>query len=152
MAQNVLITIDGSETSLAALRVALGTVGPGAHFVVAEVIDPIDRVSDLRSAAFDPEIVTSALQALHGEAEARLATARDELAKGGASDIETAVLGGRAGDAIVAYATEGGFDLVVMGTHGRSGPARTFLGSVAEHVVRHLRGIPVLLIHPAEDD
>lgn len=152
MAQKVLITIDGSETSLAALRVALATVGPGAHFVVAEVIDPIDRVSDLRSAAFDPEIVSGALQSLRGEAEARVAAAHTQLAKDGAQDIEDAVLGGRAGDAIVAYATEGGFDLVVMGTHGRSGPARTLLGSVAEYVVRHLRGIPVLLIHPTEDE
>jgi len=60
------------------------------------------------------------------------------------------VLEGRAGEALVNYAQQGGFDLVVLGTHGRSGLARTLLGSVAEYVVRHLHGVPVLLFHPEE--
>lgn len=34
-------------------------------------------------------------------------------------------------------------DLIVMGTHGRTGLSHAFFGSVAEHVVRHSR-IPVL--------
>jgi|KBSMisStandDraft_5_1062788.scaffolds.fasta_scaffold541534_1 nucleotide-binding universal stress UspA family protein len=37
---------------------------------------------------------------------------------------------------IVAYAREHGFDLIVMGTHGRTGMAHVLMGSVAEHVVR----------------
>ena len=49
-------------------------------------------------------------------------------------------------------------DLVVMGTHGRSGPAHLFLGSVAEAVLKKIR-VPLLLIqapdrtsrHPASD-
>lgn len=38
-------------------------------------------------------------------------------------------------------------DLVCMGTHGRSGLARTFFGSVAEHVVR-TSPVPVLTVRP----
>lgn len=37
---------------------------------------------------------------------------------------------------IVQYAQEAGIDLIVMGTHGRTGLGHLFLGSVAENVVR----------------
>ena len=41
------------------------------------------------------------------------------------------------GEAILAVAQEIHADLVVMGTHGRTGVKRLVLGSVAEHVTRH---------------
>jgi len=46
---------------------------------------------------------------------------------------------------IVDYATTEGCDLVVMGTHGRSGVDRLLLGSVAERVVRR-SPVPVLTV------
>ncbi|HTT69784.1 MAG TPA: universal stress protein [Anaeromyxobacteraceae bacterium] len=48
---------------------------------------------------------------------------------------------------IVDLAREQGFDLVVVGTHGRTGLRHALLGSVAERVVRRV-GCPVLSIHP----
>jgi universal stress protein A len=48
--------------------------------------------------------------------------------------------------AIVDYAQRNGFDLVVMGTHGRTGRDRLLIGSVAETVVRSSR-VPVLTVH-----
>ena len=48
-------------------------------------------------------------------------------------------LEGDPADAIVRYATDARMDLVVMGTHGRTGAALTLMGSVAEKV---LRGAP----------
>jgi|KBSSwiStaDraftv2_1062776.scaffolds.fasta_scaffold48265_1 nucleotide-binding universal stress UspA family protein len=49
---------------------------------------------------------------------------------------ETAVLNGPTAPTIVEYATDRAFDLIVMGTHGRTGVAHLLLGSVAEQVVR----------------
>ncbi len=43
-----------------------------------------------------------------------------------------------------------GFDLVVMGTHGRTGLSRFFLGSVAENVVRRVP-CPVMTVHADEE-
>lgn len=47
---------------------------------------------------------------------------------------------------IVAHAAAAGVDLIVMGTHGRTGAARFLLGSVAERVVRE-SACPVLTVH-----
>jgi universal stress protein A len=53
----------------------------------------------------------------------------------GHSTVEVA--SGDAAEAIVQVAREHGIDLIVMSTHGRTGLAHVFLGSVAEKVVRH---------------
>ena len=52
---------------------------------------------------------------------------------------------GHAGETIAAYATEGGFDLLLMGTHGHGSLARLVMGSVTTQVLAHC-GVPVLLI------
>lgn len=50
---------------------------------------------------------------------------------------EVQVRGFAAGPLILDYASSHDIDVIVMGTHGRRGPARFFLGSVATEVVRH---------------
>ena len=53
---------------------------------------------------------------------------------------------------ICSYATQNDIDLIVMGTHGRTGLERFLIGSVTERVIRHSK-IPVLVIRtPPEDD
>jgi nucleotide-binding universal stress UspA family protein len=51
-------------------------------------------------------------------------------------------------DAILTVAKENDADWIVMGTHGRTGAARAFQGSVTEEVLRHADR-PVLAIHSA---
>jgi len=46
---------------------------------------------------------------------------------------------------IVQVAVEGGFDLIIMGTHGRTGWRHLLLGSIAEEVVRTSE-VPVLTV------
>lgn len=53
--------------------------------------------------------------------------------------------------AILDYAEEGSFDLIVMGTHGRRGLRRLVLGSVTEEVLRQAN-CPVLTVPPAPED
>jgi universal stress protein A len=63
----------------------------------------------------------------------------------GAARVETRLLQGFAAGEIVAYAKDTHSDLIVMGTHGRSGPKHLLLGSVAERVVR-TAACPVLTV------
>lgn len=50
---------------------------------------------------------------------------------------------------VEAHAHSSGADLIVMSTHGRSGPGRYWLGSVADSLVRRV-SVPVLLLRPPE--
>ncbi len=49
-------------------------------------------------------------------------------------------------DAILDHATKGDYDLIVMGTHGRTGIKRWMAGSVTEKVVHH-SPLPVMTVH-----
>jgi nucleotide-binding universal stress UspA family protein len=69
----------------------------------------------------------------------------DKLRKQGVTSIESRIERGPAADVIVDAALETPDILVAMTTHGRSGPARWTLGSVADRVVRH-SGDPVLVV------
>lgn len=63
-------------------------------------------------------------------------------------EVETtaAVRRGNPHDDILGYAEDHDIDVIVMGTHGRTGVKRALLGSVTENVVRHSE-IPVLTVH-----
>jgi nucleotide-binding universal stress UspA family protein len=78
------------------------------------------------------------------DAKTRLAhrlTARDREAFAARGEV----VFGRDAETIVDYAADRGIDLIVMGTHGRTGMAHLLLGSVAERVVRTAH-CPVLTV------
>ena len=54
------------------------------------------------------------------------------------------------GESIIDLAGRRDIDLIVMGTHGRSGIQRVLLGSVAEHVMRHALCPVVTVRNPPE--
>jgi nucleotide-binding universal stress UspA family protein len=84
------------------------------------------------------------------EAELRMARSVAESALrrfvGGHTDVAAVirVADGPAIDAVLDVAAEA--DLIVVGTHGRRGPQRWWLGSIAERVVREAP-VPVLVVH-----
>jgi nucleotide-binding universal stress UspA family protein len=59
--------------------------------------------------------------------------------------VERTAIEGSPGRDIVAFATESKCDLIVMGTHGRTGLGRLLMGSVAEEAVRRAP-CPVLTV------
>ncbi len=59
--------------------------------------------------------------------------------------VETILVEGNASQRILGVAEEQHCDLIILGTHGRTGLSRVLLGSVAEDVIRHSR-IPVLTL------
>ncbi|ABS25017.1 universal stress protein [Anaeromyxobacter sp. Fw109-5] len=65
----------------------------------------------------------------------------------GAPRVETAKEAGEPAAEIVAFARERGVDLLVLGTHGRTGLEHALMGSIAERVVRKAH-CPVLTVRP----
>lgn len=80
--------------------------------------------------------------ALHQQGKQAIEAAREQT-----GDISTnaTVVDGSPSKEIIAYAEDTNCDLIVMGTHGRSGVDRLLLGSVAGRVVRSA-DIPVMTI------
>jgi nucleotide-binding universal stress UspA family protein len=89
---------------------------------------------------------------LEQEVRAARQTAENELrtfvARHTSLPVEAWISEQPAVEAIVSAA--GNADLIVMGTHGRRGPKRWWLGSVAERVVREAM-VPVLVTHAGTD-
>lgn len=88
-------------------------------------------------------------QKLNDDAERALEPLRHRAAKKGVQ-TQTLALEGIATDAILATAEGCGMDLIVMGTHGRTGFKHLLLGSVAERVLR-ASSCPVLTVRAAAD-
>jgi nucleotide-binding universal stress UspA family protein len=76
----------------------------------------------------------------------RLEAMRAEMQKETDVEIRVMVQRGSPAKEIVSYSLSGGFDMIVMGTHGRTGLKRVVMGSVAEAVVRRAL-CPILTVH-----
>jgi nucleotide-binding universal stress UspA family protein len=82
---------------------------------------------------------------LAGAAERQLRALRDRVQQPGAP-VSIASAEGPAKELIARVAEKDGYDLIVIGTHGRTGLAHLVIGSVAEAVVRRAK-CPVLTVH-----
>lgn len=139
--KNVLVATDFEAASEAALvygRALARTFGASLHLIhVAEN-------QFLRASTTDPAVLNAAQQRSLAE---RL-TLEDCDRLDARAVLETS---DSPSDAIVNYARTMSIDLIVMGTHGRSGMAQLLMGSVAEHVVRNAP-CPVLTVrHPEHE-
>jgi nucleotide-binding universal stress UspA family protein len=87
------------------------------------------------------------LQELAEQTDALLVRWKAEALADGAPRVATDKAVGEPAAEIVAAAQDGKFDVIVVGTHGRTGLAHVLLGSVAERVVRRAT-MPVITVRP----
>jgi nucleotide-binding universal stress UspA family protein len=144
MYDRILVPTDGSDCSDAAVTHAIDL----AAQYDAEL--HVLFVADTRDAGHGaPAISADQLERAmsdHGE-EVTSRVAERTRAEG--VETVTAVRSGIPDDEIRAYAEDEGCDLVVMGTHGRTGIERYLLGSVTERTVRQ-SPVPVLTVRAEE--
>ncbi|MFP8963092.1 universal stress protein [Streptomyces nanhaiensis] len=123
----VLVGVDGSPESEAALRLAVGLLGPCTETLVAA------QVVDYDAAELD-------WQGRIVEAKSRLSAVAEEA---GGRVTACEVLAGPPAAALARFADENRIDMVVVGRHGR-GLSKRLLGNVAQELLRD-GSVPVLV-------
>jgi nucleotide-binding universal stress UspA family protein len=140
--KKILVPTDFSNCSSQAMRTAVDLAQRyEAELCLVNVYEPIDYALPTGYPLFLP----GQLESLLAEHEKQLNKAVREAEAAGATRVQSKQLKGIAATELVDYAEQGGFDLIVMGTHGRTGLSHALLGSVAERVVRRAT-CPVLTI------
>jgi nucleotide-binding universal stress UspA family protein len=143
--RTILLPTDGSEGAevAAAHAVSLArTYGATVHVLA---------VADTKSyGTFTTGGADSVIPALEERCREHVTAAQELIADLTSDDpdspvVETAVVHGFPAEEILRYAETVGADLLVMGTHGRTGVDRVLLGSVTERVLRRAP-IPVVTV------
>lgn len=139
----ILCPVDFSDTSERALQYAIALArqfGASIHLVHVWQM-PVYAFPD-GAVILGPDVVAGITGELQKSLDATIARRQEpELA------LEGHLMQGVPDREIVRMAGELGAELIVMGTHGRTGLAHVLLGSVAERVVR-TSNVPVLSVPP----
>jgi len=145
MFRRILVAIDDSSTSKRALRAAFNlTDVHEASLCIVHVLDmgspyPTDTPREVER--YEKNARKAAARVLSDA----LALAEKAGVKAETRLLEVKDVTERVADLVVRFARKWKADLLVVGTHGRRGVSRMFLGSVAESVAR-IATVPVLLV------
>lgn len=139
----ILVPVDFSPHSEKALRYAATIAGRfGAGIELLHIVE-----DPYRTGAWSPDVYTPIVPEILDNLIADAGRRLDRLkivAEAGGTQVQTTVLIGLPAQTIISKSSE--VDLIVMGTHGRTGLSHVMLGSVAERVVRKA-ACPVLTVH-----
>jgi len=141
MYRKILVPLDGSKTAEGVLPHAKALAySEGAELILVTV-----AANPAVDYAFsDPGLALRAQEDQEARSKEYMAEVEKQLKSEGFR-VSTLLRIGAVADVILSAAEEMQVDAIAMSTHGRTGPARWLLGSVAERVVRNSK-VPVLLI------
>ena len=151
MYTHILVPVDGSPTSNRGLEEAVKLARlTGASLRLMHVVDQLVYAASMEGFG---AMTADLIPLLREGGEKILMTAKERVEASGVP-VDTVLFdsfAGRVCDLVVAEATKWPADLIVLGTHGRRGVERIFMGSDAEQIVR-LAPTPVLLVRASERD
>lgn len=143
MGQHVLVPMDGSSQSEAALEHVLDTF-PEPTITLLHVVNPVSSLGYGDDDYFDYDGYREEGKRQHDRGERMLEEYRELAAERGV-DAETVLATGKPARRILEAIESTGVDHVVMGSRGRSGVGRVLFGSVAETVTRR-SPVPVTIV------
>jgi len=132
----ILIAIDGSDFSQTVLNSVIARPWPPeTQAMVLNVIEPPSLLMGREMAGPDPEF-EAVWKALQDRAMSIIMKAAEKL-RLAKFDVSTKLVEGNPKSQIIDVANEWHADMIVLGSHGRSGISRFLIGSVSQDVVRH---------------
>ncbi len=143
--QKILVPIDFSDYSDSAFQYALGfakTVQAQLTLIHVEVLIPSLQPEALLGTSKMEKTIRKVLDDIQEQLKERIAIAR----KAGVNADYAIIQGKSAATSLLEHLQQNPYDLVIMGTHGRTGIKHFILGSIAEKLVR-LSPTPVLTLH-----
>jgi universal stress protein A len=144
--RSILVPVDYSEPSRRALELAL-SLDDSAEVTVVHVWDRPAYVGE--EVVAHPDGSRRSLSELIREtAERDMSEFLSRVKTPPGKTFKHHLLTGDPVSTIVAEASKPGYDVIVVGTHGRTGMTKLLLGSVTEKLIR-LSPIPVLTVPPA---
>jgi nucleotide-binding universal stress UspA family protein len=148
MYKKILVPLDGSKLAESVLPhvESLAGCSAGAELMLVSVTERVAgfRAMDDSSQPLGERLAPEAVGKYEREARKYLDRIAKPLVKKGFK-VLTEVLLGNPADEIILFATNEGCDLIIMASHGRSGPSRWAHGSVAEKVFRS-NCAPILMV------
>lgn len=138
MYNKILLAVDGSDHSVRAAKEAVKVAGanPGAQITIVYVADHANAKNDVLHSGSSAELDLQRRKKVQPVEEA-IAAANIKY--------RVEILHGTPGPAIVEYANEEQFDILVIGSRGLNGLQEMVLGSVSHKVVKRAN-CPVLIV------
>jgi len=132
----ILIAIDGSDFSQAALQSVIARPWPpDTEVKVLHVVEPPSLLMGREMGGYYPEFEV-VWKALRGQAKHLVEKAAEKLREA-KFNVSTELVEGDPKSQIIDIAHEWRADMIVLGSHGRTGLDRFLMGSVSQGVVRH---------------
>lgn len=141
MIKKILLPTDGSDRSIDAVRYAISMAKyTNASILVLSVVD--ERFKSIETA---PDPVAFMDSAFMEAAKTYVEVAENEIKKEGIS-VDKSVRIGIPAVEIVKEGEGSEIDLIIMGSHGRTGLQSALLGSVTMSVIHRNTSIPILIV------
>jgi nucleotide-binding universal stress UspA family protein len=131
--KSIVVATDGSMASLAASSEAIGIAKRNGSKLTVLAVVPADIAmpTDVDFSAIERDRLSDQEMQM---AEKHAKAVKESAQKEGV-DVHAFVMTGRPADAIIETAKEQNADLIVVGSHGRTGLTKLLMGSVAERVI-----------------
>jgi nucleotide-binding universal stress UspA family protein len=144
----ILVAIDGSDFSQAALDSVMARPWPpDTEVKILHVVEPPSLLMGREMGGYDPEF-EAVWKALRGQAKHLVEKAAGKM-RAAKFNVSTELVEGDPKSQIIDIAHEWRADMIVLGSHGRTGLNRFLMGSVSQGVVRHAHCSVEIIRSPA---
>jgi nucleotide-binding universal stress UspA family protein len=131
--KNILIATDGSRYAAAAASEAIGIAKKNNSKLIVLAVVPSESMQpmDIVHSQMSRDVIAETEMK---EAEKNAKTVKEAAQKEGVA-VEAFIMGGKPSEAIVQTAKEKNVDVIMLGSHGKTGIDKLLMGSVAERVI-----------------